>query len=204
MKIFCIGRNYADHAKELNNPVFTDQPLVFMKPPTALLTENKAFFYPDFTQNLHYEGEIVLRVCKNGRSVTPEFASRYYDAVAFGIDFTARDLQDQLKSKGHSWEIAKGFDHSAPVSKWMPLADLPDISNIHFQLKKNDQVVQDGHTNDLIFPFDALIVHISKFFTLQQGDLIFTGTPAGVGPVAVGDVLEGFIEGQHLLTCPIK
>ncbi|MCK6690691.1 MAG: fumarylacetoacetate hydrolase family protein, partial [Thermoanaerobaculia bacterium] len=133
MKIFCIGRNYIDHAKELNNPV-PAEPLIFMKPPTALVVNNKPFFYPDFTQDLHHEGEIVLRVCKNGRSVQPEFASRYYDAVAFGIDFTARDLQDKLKQKGQPWEIAKGFDHSAPLSPWIPLGELPNPKDIHFQL----------------------------------------------------------------------
>jgi len=203
MKIFCIGRNYVDHAKELNNPV-PAEPLIFMKPPTALVVNNKPFFYPDFTRDLHYEGEIVLRICKNGRSVQPEFAHRYYDAVAFGIDFTARDLQDKLKQKGHPWEIAKGFDHSAPLSQWVPLEQLSNPGNISFQLKKNGSVVQDGHTLDLIFSFDTLIVHISRYFTLQRGDMIFTGTPAGVGPVQTGDVLEGWIEEKHLLTCVIK
>jgi 2-keto-4-pentenoate hydratase/2-oxohepta-3-ene-1,7-dioic acid hydratase in catechol pathway len=165
---------------------------------------NKPLYYPDFTKDLHYEGELVLRVCKNGRSVQPEFASRYYDAVAFGVDFTARDVQDRLKSKGHPWEIAKGFDRSAPLSKWVPLEEIPDVNNIHIQLKKNGEVVQDGHTSDLIFSFDSLICHISRYFTLHKGDMIFTGTPAGVGPVQIGDVLEGFIEGNHLLTCSIK
>ncbi len=203
MKIFCIGRNYVDHAKELNNPV-PSEPLVFMKPPTALVVNNKPFFYPDFTRDLHHEGEIVLRVCKNGRSVQPGFAHRYYDAVAFGIDFTARDVQERLKQKGQPWEIAKGFDGSAPLSKWVPLEELRDAKNIHFQLKKNGQVVQNGQTSDLIFPFDALIVHISRYFTLQKGDMIFTGTPAGVGPVQIGDILEGFIEDQLLLHCAVK
>lgn len=204
MKIFCIGRNYADHAKELNNPVPVGEPLIFMKPNTAMLVNNKPLYYPDFTKDLHYEGEIVLRICKNGRSVQPEFASRYYDAVAFGIDFTARDVQDRLKSKGQPWEIAKGFDRSAPLSKFIPLEELPDPSNIHLQLKKNGEIVQDGHSSDMIFSFDALICHISRYFTLHKGDMIFTGTPAGVGPVQIGDILEGFIEGRHLLTCHIK
>lgn len=203
MKIFCIGRNYVDHAKELNNPV-PSEPLVFMKPSTALLVNNKPFYYPDFTQDLHYEGEIVLRIAKNGRSVQPEFASRYYDAVAFGIDFTARDVQDKLKSKGHPWEIAKGFDRSAPISRFVPLEELKDLKDIHFQLKKNGVVVQDGHTRDLIFTFDTLICHISKYFMLQKGDYVFTGTPAGVGPVQIGDVLEGSIEGVEMLRCAIK
>lgn len=203
MKIFCIGRNYHEHAKELNNPV-PSEPLIFMKPPTALVVNNKPFFYPDFTQNLHYEGEIVLRICKNGRSVQPEFAHRYYDAVAFGIDFTARDLQDKLKQKGHPWEIAKGFDRSAPLSRFVPLEELENPKAIRFQLKKNGEVVQDGNTQDLIFSFDTLIVYISRYFTLQKGDYIFTGTPAGVGPVQIGDILTGEIEGKELLTCAIK
>ncbi len=203
MKIFCIGRNYVEHAKELNNPV-PAEPLIFMKPPTALVVSNKPFYYPDFTKDLHYEGEIVLRVCKNGRSVQPEFAHRYYDAVAFGIDFTARDLQDQLKKKGHPWEIAKGFDRSAPLSSFIRLEDLENAQDIHFQMKKNGEVVQDGHTRDLIFQFDTLICHISKYFTLFKGDYIFTGTPAGVGPVQIGDVLEGFIEGKEMIQCAIK
>jgi acylpyruvate hydrolase len=204
MKIFCIGRNYADHAKELNNPVPTTDPVVFMKPNTALLLNNRPFYYPDFTQNLHYEGEIVLRICKNGRSIQPEFAHRYCDAVAFGIDFTARDLQDKLKAKGQPWEIAKGFDRSGPISRFIPLEELRDPKNIHFQLKKNGETVQDGHTSDMIFDFETLICYLSRFFTLHKGDYIFTGTPAGVGPVQVGDVLEGSIEGVELLRCAIK
>jgi len=146
----------------------------------------------------------VLRVCKNGRSVQPEFAHRYIDAVAFGIDFTARDLQDKLKSKGHPWEIAKGFDRSAPLSQFVPIENLKNSKDIHFQLKKNGTVVQDGHTRNLIFPFETLIVHLSRYFTLQKGDYIFTGTPAGVGPVQIGDLLEGFIEGEKWLNCQIK
>lgn len=203
MKIFCIGRNYAEHAKELNNPV-PAEPLLFMKPPTALITDDEPFVYPDFTRDLHYEGEIVLRVCKNGRSVQPETAHEYYDAVTFGIDFTARDLQEKLKQKAQPWEIAKGFDGSAPLGRWLTLRELNDPQAIRFQLKKNGAVVQDGNTRDLIFSFDTLIAHISRYFTLQKGDLIFTGTPAGVGPVQVGDLLEGFVEGKHLLTCVVK
>jgi len=203
MKIFCIGRNYIDHAKELNNPV-PSEPLIFMKPSTALLVNNKPFYHPDYSNNIHYEGEIVLRVCKNGRSVQPEFASRYYDAVAFGIDFTARDLQDKLKAKGQPWEIAKGFDRSAPISKFISLADLKNPKAIEFQLKKNGEVVQDGNTKDLIFSFDTIICHISRYFTLQTNDYIFTGTPAGVGPIAVGDVLDGFVEGVQMLHCQVK
>jgi acylpyruvate hydrolase len=203
MKIFCIGRNYAEHAKELNNPVPVS-PVIFMKPPTALLLNNRPFYYPDFTKNLHYEGEIVLRICKNGRSVQPEFANRYYDAIGFGIDFTARDLQDKLKEKGQPWELAKGFDRSAPLSKFIPLEAVKNIQNIHFQVKKNGALVQDGHTSDMIFSFDNIICAISQYFTLQKGDYIFTGTPAGVGPVVPGDVLEGFIEDAPMLHCEVK
>jgi len=203
MKIFCIGRNYTEHAKELNNPM-PAEPLIFMKPPSALMVANKPLYYPEFTKDLHYEGEIVLRVCKNGRSIQPEFAHRYYDAVGFGIDFTARDLQDQLKKKGHPWEIAKGFDRSAPLSRFIPLTELDNAQDIHFQLKKNGEVVQDGHTRDLIFPFDTLICHISRYFTLFKGDYIFTGTPAGVGPVQIGDRLEGWIEGKEMMQCAIR
>lgn len=202
MKIICIGRNYRDHAKELNNPV-PKKPLIFMKPPSALLVNNKPLYYPEFTENLHYEAEIVLKVCKNGKHVQPEFAKRYYEEIAFGIDFTARDLQSQLKEKGHPWEIAKGFDGSAAVSDFMPLANVKDES-VKFQMKKNNEVVQNGDTSDLIFDFDFIITYVSKFFKLQMGDYIFTGTPAGVGPVKVGDVLEGFIENEQMIRCEIR
>ena len=202
MKIICIGRNYRDHAKELNNPVPT-KPMIFMKPPSALLVNNKPLYYPEFTKNLHYEAEIVLKVCKNGKHVQPEFAKRYYKEIAFGIDFTARDLQSQLKEKGHPWEIAKGFDGSGAVSEFMPLENVKGES-VKFQMKLNDKIVQDGDTSDLIFDFDYLITYVSKFFKLQMGDYIFTGTPAGVGPVKVGDVLEGFIEGTQMMRCEIR
>lgn len=202
MKIFCIGRNYAEHAKELNNAVPT-KPMVFMKPPTALLLDGKPLFYPDFTRNLHHEIEIVLRISKNGKAIEPAFAHRYYDHIALGIDFTARDVQDELKAKGQPWELAKGFDGSAVLSDFRPLSNF-DVSDIKFELHKNGTAVQVGTTQDLIFSFDTLVSYISKFFTLQQGDIIFTGTPAGVGAVAVGDLLEGFLEGEKLLTCEIK
>ena len=203
MKIICIGRNYVDHAKELNNPL-PENPIIFMKPSTALLIDNKPFYYPEFTKNLHHEAEIVLKVCKNGRHVEPEYAHTYYDEVGFGIDFTARDIQDKLKAKGHPWEIAKAFDFSAPLSKFISLESLPDRNRIQFKMTKNGTTVQEGSTADLIFPFDELICHISKYFRLQIGDYIFTGTPAGVGPVQIGDVLVGSIEGRELLTCEIK
>ncbi len=203
MKIICIGRNYVDHAKELNNPV-PKQPLVFMKPPSALLVNNKPLYYPEFTENLHYEAEIVLRICRNGRHVQPEFAHKYYEQIAFGIDFTARDVQSRLKEKGHPWEIAKGFDGSAPISEFMNLDRLLNPKAIEFELTKNGEIVQSGNTKDLIFSFETLICHVSKYFKLQVGDYIYTGTPAGVGPVKVGDVLEGSIEGKGLLSCEIK
>lgn len=203
MKIICIGRNYVDHAKELNNPLPL-KPIIFMKPPTALLVDNKPFYYPDFTRNLHHEAEIVLKISKNGRHVEPEFAHTYYEEIGFGIDFTARDLQDELKAKGHPWEVAKAFDFSAPLSKFIRLDSLPDRQSIRFRMTRNGKVVQEGNTADLIFSFDELICHISRFFRLQVGDYIFTGTPAGVGPVEIGDVLTGYIEDQEMLTCEIK
>ncbi len=202
MKIICIGRNYIDHAKELKNPV-PKKPLVFMKPSSALLVNDKPLYYPEFTKELHYEAEIVLRICRNGRHVQTEFASRYYDQIAFGIDFTARDVQQQCKEKGHPWEIAKGFDGSAAVSPFISI-DKVNRSAINFQLTKNDELVQSGNTKDLIFPFDYLITYVSQYFKLHQGDYLFTGTPSGVGPVQIGDQLEGFIEGEHLLSCAIK
>jgi 2-keto-4-pentenoate hydratase/2-oxohepta-3-ene-1,7-dioic acid hydratase in catechol pathway len=207
MKIICIGRNYVDHAKELNNPV-PKQPMIFMKPPSALLVNNKPLYYPEFTKNLHYEAEIVLKIARNGRHVQPEFASKYYSKIAFGIDFTARDIQDQLKEKGHPWEIAKGFDGSAALSEFISLKDLDDPTAIEFRLTKNGADVQVGNTSDLIFQFDYLITYISQFFKLQQGDLIYTGTPAGVGPVQINDKLEGYINTKNgeikLLKCQIK
>ncbi len=203
MKIICIGRNYVDHAKELNNPV-PSKPLVFMKPPSALLVNNKPLYYPEFTKNLHYEAEIVLKICRNGRHVQPEFAHKYYEQIGFGIDFTARDVQNQCKEKGHPWEIAKGFDGSAPISEFINLDRLMNPGAIDFELTKNGEVVQSGNTKDLIFSFDTIICYVSKFFKLQVGDMIYTGTPAGVGPVVVGDELVGSIEGKPFLTCAIK
>ena len=202
MKIICIGRNYIDHAKELNNPV-PSKPLVFMKPPTALLVNNKDFYYPEFTSDLHYEGEIVLKISKNGRHVQPEFAREYYNQIAFGLDLTARDIQQQCKEKGHPWEIAKGFDNSAPISKFINI-DNRDVDNISFETKLNGEVVQSGNTKDLIFDFNFLICYVSKFFKLQQGDMIFTGTPSGVGPLKIGDLVEGYIANEKLLHCKIK
>ncbi|MFT4663906.1 MAG: acylpyruvate hydrolase [Gammaproteobacteria bacterium] len=191
MKIICIGRNYVDHAKELNNPV-PSKPLVFMKPASALLVNNKPFYYPEFTKDLHYEVEVVLKIGKNGRHVQPEFAKDYVKEIALGIDFTARDIQAECKAKGHPWEIAKGFDGSAVLSPFIPI-DTVDRDTIEFKLDKNGETVQNGNTKDLIFQFDHLISYVSQFFKLNMGDLIYTGTPAGVGPVKIGDKLEGYI-----------
>lgn len=206
MKIICIGRNYVDHAKELNNPV-PKKPLVFMKPPSALLVNNKPLYYPEFTQDLHYEGEIVLKICKNGRYVQPEFAHKYFQQIGFGFDFTARDLQQKCKEKGQPWEIAKGFDGSAAMSPFISVDEV-DTDAIQFQTVLNGEVVQEGNTKDLIFSFTDIIVYVSQFFRLQFGDLIFTGTPAGVGPVKIGDKLVGKImtkEGEkEMIICDIK
>ncbi|MBK9734150.1 MAG: fumarylacetoacetate hydrolase family protein [Saprospiraceae bacterium] len=202
MKIFCIGRNYRDHALELNNPL-PEVPLIFMKPATALLTDNKPFYHPDFSNNIHYELEVVLKISKNGKQIDQKFASAYYDQIGLGIDFTARDLQDQCKDKGHPWEIAKSFDYSAAIGKFIPVTEV-DLDSIKFQMKQNDKIVQQGDTKDLIFDFDYLISYVSKYFTLQQGDLLFTGTPAGVAKISIGDHLEGILEGNKLLDCKIK
>lgn len=206
MKIICIGRNYAEHAKELNNPV-PSRPVVFMKPPSALLINNRPFYYPYFTKDLHYELEVVLKVGKNGRHVQKEFAADYFQEIGLGIDFTARDLQSQLKQKGHPWEIAKAFDHSAVISPFVPIERV-NRSAIEFQLKKNGEIAQHGNTKDLIFSFEDIIVYVSQFFKLQMGDLIYTGTPAGVGPVAIGDKLEGLLFTktgiEPLLSCEVK
>ena len=202
MKIICVGRNYFDHVKELDNPV-PNEPLVFMKPSTALLINNDPMYIPDFTDDLHYEGEIVLHICKNGRHVQPDFVKGYYDKIAFGIDFTARDVQKKCKDKGNPWEIAKAFDKSAGLSKFISVDGL-DMKNLKFQTKLNGEIVQDGNTKDLIFDFEYIICYVSQFFKLHVGDLIYTGTPAGVGSVKIGDTLEGSIEGKEMLNCLIK
>lgn len=207
MKIICIGRNYAEHAKELNNPV-PERPVVFHKPASALLVNDKPFYYPEFTKDLHHELEIVLKIGKNGKYVQPEFADEYYTEIGLGIDFTARDLQSELKKKGQPWEIAKAFDSSAVLGKFVPLSEIPDPAAIEFELQKNGESVQQGNTRDLLFTFNDIIVYVSKFFKLQMGDLIYTGTPAGVGPVQIGDILDGYLNTksgrQHLLHCEIK
>lgn len=201
MKLFCIGRNYVDHAKELNNPV-PKEPLVFMKPATALLRENNDFYYPAFTKNIHYEVELVLKIKKNGRHIQPAFAKSYYEEIGLGIDFTARDIQQAAKENGHPWEKAKAFDSSAVISSFIPFDSLK--GNIPFSLIKNGEIVQIGNSQDMIFNFNSLICYLSQYFTFQKGDLIYTGTPAGVGPIQIGDRLEGFIGDKQMFECIIK
>jgi len=195
MKIIAIGRNYADHAKELNNPV-PGVPVIFMKPDTALLKDNKPFYHPAFSEDIHHEIEIVLKVCKEGKHISEKFAGNYFDEIALGIDFTARDIQQRHKEKGLPWELAKAFDNSAPISAFLPKTDFPDLRNLNFKLDVNGQARQAGNTQNMLFPFENIIAFVSQYITLKKGDLIFTGTPQGVAKVNVGDRLEGYL-GQH-------
>ncbi len=203
MKIIAIGRNYSEHAKELNNPV-PDEPVIFLMPETALLQKNQPFFYPDFSQDVHYEVELVVKINKLGKNIAEKFAHRYYDEIGIGIDFTARDVQSKLKSKGLPWEKAKAFDGAAPIGRFVAKNELPDTGNISFSLEKNGEIMQQGNSGDMIHSIDAIIAHVSQYFTLKIGDLIFTGTPAGVGPVKIGDELVAKIEGNELLTVQVK
>ncbi len=203
MKIFCIGRNYVAHAKELGNDV-PDEPVIFMKPKSALLQTHTPFYYPEFSNELHYEAELVLRVCKNGKYIQERFANKYYNAVTVGIDFTARDIQNDLKAKGLPWEKAKAWDNSAVIGKWIELKPEINKSDINFCLYKNKELVQQGNSGNMIFSFDQIIAHISNYFSLNIGDLVFTGTPAGVGECVVGDDLEGFIEDESMFELSIK
>lgn len=203
MKIIAVGRNYIDHAKELNNPV-PEKPVIFLKPDTAVLKDNKDFYYPEFSKDVHYEVELVLRVCNEGKHVSKKFAHKYYDAIGLGIDFTARDLQSELKAKGLPWELAKAFDHSAVVGELIAKEQFNDLQNLNFSLRKNGEMVQEGNSKDMIFDFESLITFVSQYITLRKGDLIYTGTPAGVGPVQIGDKLEGFLEEKSMFTCQIK
>ncbi|HLW30220.1 MAG TPA: fumarylacetoacetate hydrolase family protein [Brumimicrobium sp.] len=203
MKIICIGRNYANHAKEMNAPL-PDVPMFFMKPDTALLPKNNPFYYPNFTKDLHFECELVVKINKLGKNIAEKYAHEYYSEVGIGIDFTARDLQQICKEKGHPWEIAKAFEHSAPLgNKFIPL-DNKNIQNINFRLEKNGEVVQEANSKDMIFKVNQIIAYLSKFMTLKIGDLVFTGTPEGVGPVQIGDLLEAYIEDEKLLNLKIK
>lgn len=203
MKIICIGRNYADHARELKNDVPTE-PVFFMKPDSAILANNKPFFIPDFSNEIHYEVELILKLNRLGKSIGHKFAHRYYSEIGIGIDFTARDLQQKCKEKGLPWEIAKAFDNSAAIGGFIPIEEIEDVNNIHFRLDINGKTVQNGCTSDMIFKFDDLISYLSKYLTLKIGDLIFTGTPAGVGPVKIGDHLQAYIEDKLLLDFHIK
>ncbi|MBN1651096.1 MAG: fumarylacetoacetate hydrolase family protein [Bacteroidales bacterium] len=203
MKIICIGRNYIDHAKELNNPV-PKKPVFFMKPETSLLQKNNPFFYPDFSEDIHHELEIVVKINKVGKHILKEFAKNYYDEIGLGIDFTARDLQAAAKAKGLPWEIAKAFDHAAPIGKFLPKTNFTDIQNIDFSLKINNEIRQVGNTKDMIFSIDEIIAYVSQFVSLKIGDLIYTGTPAGVSAVEIGDRLQGFIGDEELFNFEIK
>ena len=203
MKIICIGRNYVDHIKELNNAV-PSSPVFFLKPDTALLIRNRPFYYPPFSSEVHYEVELVLKISKVGKNIQKKFAHTYYDEIGIGLDMTARDLQDSAKQKGLPWAIAKGFDQSAPISKFVPKTQFSDLKNINFRLDVNGNTLQKGNSGLMIYDFDEIIMHISTYMTLRTGDYIFTGTPAGVGPVKIGDKLEAWIEGEKLLSCAIK
>ncbi|MEN9369873.1 MAG: hypothetical protein RI952_738 [Bacteroidota bacterium] len=203
MKIIAIGRNYQEHAKELNNPV-PSSPVVFLKPDTALLKEGKAFFHPDFSNDIHYEVELIIKIGKEGKHIQPKFAKNYIEAIGLGIDFTARDLQQECKEKGLPWEIAKAFDHSAPIGEFIPVNEINDLNNISFSLNKNNTPVQTGNSSEMIFNFETIITYVSQRFTLKKGDLIFTGTPAGVGKINIGDLFEGYINDRKMLSVPIK
>lgn len=203
MKIICIGRNYAAHIEELKNEK-PGKPVVFLKPDTALLKGGAPFFHPDFSENIHHEVELVLKISKEGKYIQPQFAHRYFDEIGLGIDFTARDLQDQCKAKGLPWEIAKAFNGSAPIGDFKPVAAFADLKDIDFHLEINGELKQKGNTSLMLFDFATIIAYVSQFFTLKKGDLIYTGTPAGVGPVKIGDHLTGFIGNEKMLDFEVK
>ena len=200
MKIFAIGMNYAQHNKEMSEALYKpEKPVIFTKADSALLKSHKPFFIPDFMGQVDYETELVVRICKLGKTIPERFAHRYYDAVTVGIDFTARELQTKLRAEGHPWEICKGFDGSAAIGEWIPVDHFRDIQAIHFHLDINGQTVQEGCSSDMLYRVDEIISYISQFFTLKMGDLLYTGTPAGVGPVYVEDHLQGYIEDRKVL-----
>lgn len=203
MKIICIGLNYTDHIKEFGGTVPTE-PVFFMKPDTSLLTQNKPFFLPDFSNEVHYETEIVLKINKLGKSIDEKFAHRYYSEIGIGIDFTARDIQRRLKEKGQPWEAAKAFDGAAPIGNFVSKEKFENLNDINFHLDLNQTTIQKGNTRDLIFSFDQIIAHVSRFVTLKMGDLIFTGTPVNVGPVKIGDRMQAYIENELLLDFWVK
>ena len=203
MKIFCIGRNYIDHVKEMGSEL-PEEPVIFMKPKSALVQNHTPFYYPEFTNELHYECELVVRISKNGKYIQEKHAPNYYNAISVGIDFTARDIQNQLKEKGLPWEKSKSFDNSAAVGTFVDITPAFNKSNINFSLTKNREIVQKGNSANMIFSIDAIISNISNYFSLNIGDLIFTGTPAGVGECMVGDTLQAFLDKDCLLTLEIK
>ena len=203
MKIICIGRNYAEHVKELHNEV-PEEPVIFMKPKNALLMPEKPLYYPEFTDDLQYEAEVVVKINKNGKYINERYARKYYNEVSIGIDFTARDLQKHLKAKGLPWEIAKAFDGSAAVGNFITLTPESKLDNMNFELWQNGNIVQHGNTKNMMFSIDKIIEYVSQYFTINIGDLIFTGTPAGVGPVNVYDILQGYLLGQKLLEVEIR
>lgn len=203
MKIICIGRNYADHIKELDNAKPTD-PVIFLKPDTAILLKKQSFFIPEFSNEVHHEVELLVRINKIGKHIDQKFAHKYYDEIGLGIDFTARDLQAELKEKGLPWEMAKAFDGSAVIGKFIEKEQFKDVNNINFSLKRNGNTVQNGNSMLMMWKIDALIEYISKYFTLKIGDIIFTGTPAGVGKVETNDVLKGFIEETEMFSIKVK
>jgi 2-keto-4-pentenoate hydratase/2-oxohepta-3-ene-1,7-dioic acid hydratase in catechol pathway len=203
MKIIAIGRNYAEHAKELNNPV-PAVPVIFMKPDTAVLKDNKPFYHPEFSTDIHHEIELVLKISKEGKHIAQKFAASYFEEIGLGVDFTARDIQTKHKEKGLPWELAKAFDNSAPVSKFIPKAEFKDLNNLNLRLDLNDRTVQEGNTKELLFSFEYIIAFVSQYITLKKGDLIFTGTPKGVGKVTIGDHLCGYLEDQKLLDFYIR
>lgn len=203
MKIICIGRNYSEHAKEMNAKV-PENPMFFMKPETALLKSGEAFYYPDFSKEVHFECELVIRISKIGKNIAEQFAHKYYEEIGLGIDFTARDLQQKCKEMGHPWEIAKAFDNSAVISNQFIRKENFDLQDISFRLTQNGDIKQHGNSSDMIFSIDKLISYVSKFITLKTGDLIYTGTPAGVGPIHIGDTLEGFIGEVKMFETVVK
>lgn len=203
MKILCIGRNYADHISELNNER-PSEPVIFLKPDTAILKDDEPFYHPDFSNDIHHEVEIVLKINKVGKNIEAKFAHKYYEEIGIGIDFTARDIQTKLKEKGLPWEKAKAFNGSAPISGFVSKTKFADLKKLDFSLEVNGEVCQKGNTEMMLWNFDEIIAEISKYFTLKTGDLIFTGTPAGVGKVAVGDKLTAFIEGEKMLSFEVK
>ncbi len=203
MKVIAIGRNYAEHAKELNNAI-PESPVIFLKPDTAVTKDNKSFYIPDFSNDIHYELEVVLKICKEGKHISEKFAHKYYEEIGLGIDYTARDIQTKHKNAGLPWELAKAFDGSAAISNFKPISDFSDLYNLKFQLKQNNEIKQNGNTADLIFSFEKIISFVSQYITLKKGDLIFTGTPAGVGQVNKGDRLEGYLENEQLLNIEIR